>query len=100
MSIGRKCSSRSSNILAIHSVHFPCFKALDLVLFGFQESSSLTKDIALAGLLGLLIGVLVMFKKHKNRSKQQMEELSTVLNKLRDMETDFEGVQNRLNFHR
>ncbi|KAL3090230.1 hypothetical protein niasHS_006682 [Heterodera schachtii] len=71
-------------------------KALDLVLFGFQDTSSIAKDIALAGLLGLLVAVLVIFKKHKNRSKKQMEELSTVLNKLRDMETDFAGVQNRL----
>uniref|UniRef100_A0A183C0D9 SAM domain-containing protein n=1 Tax=Globodera pallida TaxID=36090 RepID=A0A183C0D9_GLOPA len=71
-------------------------KALDLVLFGFQDSSSIAKDIALAGLLGLLVAVLIIFKKHKNRSKQQMEELSSVLNKLRDMETDFAGVQNKL----
>lgn len=67
-----------------------------MVLFGFQDTSSIAKDIALAGLLGLLVAVLVIFKKHKNRSKKQMEELSTVLNKLRDMETDFAGVQNRL----
>jgi hypothetical protein len=68
-------------------------KALDLVLFGFQDSSSLLKDVALAGLLIILVTVLIVFKTHKNRSKRQMEELSSRLSKLRDMETDFEGVQ-------
>ncbi|KAF7636375.1 SAM domain-containing protein [Meloidogyne graminicola] len=64
-------------------------KALDLVLFGSQDSSSLIKDIALASLLISLI-------TYKNRAKKQMEELSTRLSKLRDMETDFEGVQQKL----
>jgi hypothetical protein len=70
-------------------------KALDLVLFGAQDSSSLLKDIVLAGLLAILVTVLILFKTHKNRSKKQMEELSTRLCKLHDMETDFEGVQQK-----
>uniref|UniRef100_A0A1I8B196 SAM domain-containing protein n=1 Tax=Meloidogyne hapla TaxID=6305 RepID=A0A1I8B196_MELHA len=67
-------------------------KALDLVLFGSQDSSSLIKDIALACLLISLISLLIIFKAYKNRARKQMEELSTRLSKLRDMETDFEGV--------
>lgn len=70
-------------------------KALDIVLFGLQDSSTILKDIVLACLLVILITVLIVFKTHKNRSKKQMEELSTRLSKLRDMETDFEGVQQK-----
>ena len=70
-------------------------KALDLVLFGSYDSSSLLKDIALACLLAILITVLIFFKTHRSRSKKQMDELSTRLSKLRDMETDFEGVEQK-----
>uniref|UniRef100_A0A914LJR9 Uncharacterized protein n=1 Tax=Meloidogyne incognita TaxID=6306 RepID=A0A914LJR9_MELIC len=73
-------------------------KALDLVLFGSQDSSSLIKDIALACLLICLISLLIIFKAYKNRAKKQMEELSTRLSKLRDMETDFEGVHQQQKF--
>ncbi|CAK5077040.1 unnamed protein product [Meloidogyne enterolobii] len=73
-------------------------KALDLVLFGSQDSSSLIKDIALASLLICLISLLIIFKAYKNRAKKQMEELSTRLSKLRDMETDFEGVHQQQKF--
>ena len=73
-------------------------KALDLVLFGSQDSSSLIKDIALACLLISLISLLIIFKAYKNRARKQMEELSTRLSKLRDMETDFEGVQRKYIF--
>lgn len=71
---------------------------MDLVLFGSQDSSSLIKDIALACLLICLISLLIIFKAYKNRAKKQMEELSTRLSKLRDMETDFEGVHQQQKF--
>lgn len=71
-------------------------KALDLVLFGFQDFTSPLKDIALAGLAVMLVTVLIIFKTHKSRSKKQMEELSSRLNKLQDMEIDFAGVEQNL----
>ncbi|KAK0418249.1 hypothetical protein QR680_013457 [Steinernema hermaphroditum] len=70
-------------------------KAMDLVLFGFRDSSSRAKDILLAVLTVVLVTILVVFKKHKSRSKLQMTELSTKLTQLKDMESDFQGMQQR-----
>lgn len=71
-------------------------KALDLVLFGFQDTTSRIKDIALAALLLLLVCVLIVFKTHKNNSKRQMAELTSKLSELKTMENDFEGAEQRL----
>lgn len=71
-------------------------KALDLVLFGFQDKTSRVKDFALAALLILLVCVLIVFKTHKNSSKRQMAELTAKLSELKTMENDFEGAEQRL----
>jgi stromal interaction molecule 1 len=70
-------------------------KALDVVLFGFHDSNSRIKDIALASLAVVLVSVLVLFTTHKNRSKRKMEELATRLSELSTMENDFAGAQKR-----
>lgn len=73
-------------------------KALDLVLFGFQDRSSRVKDIALAILLVLLVFVLIVFKVYKNSSKRQMAELASKLSELKIMENDFEDAEQWLIF--
>ncbi|TKR67664.1 hypothetical protein L596_023780 [Steinernema carpocapsae] len=70
-------------------------KALDLVLFGFRDGTSRMKDAMLAVLTVGLVTILIVFKKHKSRSKLQMTELSTKLTQLKDMENDFQGMQQR-----
>uniref|UniRef100_A0A1I8AAN1 SAM domain-containing protein n=1 Tax=Steinernema glaseri TaxID=37863 RepID=A0A1I8AAN1_9BILA len=91
-------SSYLSTVLGVtKSVHRQKIqlKALDLVIFGFRDSSSRAKDILLAILTVVLITILVVFKKHRNRSNIQMTELSTKLTQLKDMESDFQGMQQR-----
>lgn len=70
-------------------------KALDLVLFGFHDSTSRLKDYALALLLVILISVLILFKNQQHRARRQMEELSSKLSDLQSMESDFEGAQKK-----
>ncbi|CAD5215334.1 unnamed protein product [Bursaphelenchus okinawaensis] len=67
-------------------------KALDVVLFGVHEGTSL-KDIALAILAASLIVLAVVFISHKNKSHKQLEELSTQLSELNAMERNF-GEEN------
>uniref|UniRef100_A0A915ECW2 SAM domain-containing protein n=1 Tax=Ditylenchus dipsaci TaxID=166011 RepID=A0A915ECW2_9BILA len=92
-------SSYIANVLGIKNfVHRQKLqlKALDVVLFGFQDMTSRLKDIALAALVVLLVTILVVFKAHKNRSRRQMEQMSTRLTELMSMENDFEGAQQKL----
>lgn len=70
-------------------------KALDLVLFGHYDRASAIKDVILTILIGLLLILLIFFRIHKNRSKQKMGELTSMLSKLKDMENDFEGARRR-----
>lgn len=91
-------SSFISNVVGIKNfVHRQKIqlKALDLVLFGFYDNTSRIKDYALALLLGILVSVLILFKIHRNKAQQRMEELSTMLSELKSMETEFEGAQKR-----
>lgn len=91
-------SSYIANILGIKNfVHKQKLqlKALDTVLFGSYYVTSRVKDIALAALLIVLITVLIVFNTHKAQAKLQMQELSTALSELKNMETDFEGAQEK-----
>ncbi|CAD5221284.1 unnamed protein product [Bursaphelenchus xylophilus] len=67
-------------------------KALDVVLFGVHDSTSL-KDVALAILAASFIVLAVVFISHRNKSHKQLEELSTQLSELNTMERNF-GAEN------
>ncbi|VDN53628.1 unnamed protein product [Dracunculus medinensis] len=68
-------------------------KALDVVLFA--EKSSQLKDIALSILLVVLAIVLVIFNKHRARSKYEVDQLTSKLSQLKIMKSDFEDTQQR-----
>lgn len=92
-------SSFLNNVLGIKNfVHRQKLqlKALDLVLFGYQEpSGSRFKDIILGVLTILCIVLGIFLTKFHQRSKQQVEELTNKLTELKSMETEFEGAQKR-----
>uniref|UniRef100_A0AC34REP2 SAM domain-containing protein n=1 Tax=Panagrolaimus sp. JU765 TaxID=591449 RepID=A0AC34REP2_9BILA len=71
-------------------------KALDLVLFGFQEpSNSKLKDIILGVLTLVCIILGYVLTKFHIKSKQQVEELTSKLSEIKSMESEFEKQQKR-----
>uniref|UniRef100_A0A914V0N3 SAM domain-containing protein n=1 Tax=Plectus sambesii TaxID=2011161 RepID=A0A914V0N3_9BILA len=91
-------SSFMLNVLGIkNSVHRQKIqvKAMDVVLFGYRDGNSRAKDVALALLLIGLVTVLVIFKVHKSRSKQELEQLSSKMHELKSLEDNFQGMQEK-----
>ncbi|CAI4230676.1 unnamed protein product [Auanema sp. JU1783] len=70
--------------------------SLDVVLFGFRDSSSKTKDIALGLLLLTLTSVLILYARQRKRAEEESSALSTKMDQLKNMETDFENIQKTL----
>lgn len=68
-------------------------KALDVVLFGVHDSSTV-KDAALAILAASFLALAFSFFKHQKQSKKQVEELSNQLSELNSMENNFGNEQN------
>uniref|UniRef100_A0A914SIP0 Uncharacterized protein n=1 Tax=Parascaris equorum TaxID=6256 RepID=A0A914SIP0_PAREQ len=60
-----------------------------------SDGSSRMKDIALSILLCVLIAVLVLYKRQRSRSRNEMEQLTSKLRQLKSMESDFEDVQQK-----
>lgn len=91
-------SSYITNVLGIKNfVHRQKLqlKALDVVLFGFHDSTSRLKDVALAALVILLITVLIFFRNFRTRSERQKAELTSMLSELKSMENDFKGAEQK-----
>lgn len=68
-------------------------KALDVVLFGVYESSTI-KDVALAILAASFVILAAIFFKHQKRNQQTVNELSKQLSELNTMENNFDSEQN------
>jgi hypothetical protein len=67
-------------------------KALDVVLFGLHDGSTL-KDVALAILAASFVALCFVFFRHRKQSHKQLEELSNQLSTLSNMESSFDKDQ-------
>ncbi|CAJ0942534.1 unnamed protein product, partial [Mesorhabditis belari] len=63
--------------------------ALDVVLFGYRDSSSRFKDIALALLVLLLTSTGYLFWRHKRRALSEQQQLREKLDELKTLESDW-----------
>lgn len=67
-------------------------KALDVVLFGVHDSSTI-KDAALAILAASFVILAAFFFKHQKSSQQQVSELNKQLSDLNTLEKNFDNEQ-------
>ncbi|CAI5445963.1 unnamed protein product [Caenorhabditis angaria] len=71
--------------------------SLDVVLFGYRDNNNKTKDILLALLALLLTSLIIVYIRQKQRAQKKVHELFTKLTELKNMESEFETVQKKLN---
>ncbi|KAI6177170.1 Stromal interaction molecule-like protein [Aphelenchoides bicaudatus] len=99
LSLPRMALQNSSFLIEILRIKNPVhrqkiqLKALDVVLFGVHDTSTI-KDAALAILAASFIILAGFFFKHQKSSQQQVSELSKQLSELNNMETNFDSEQN------
>uniref|UniRef100_A0AAF5DE40 SAM domain-containing protein n=2 Tax=Strongyloides stercoralis TaxID=6248 RepID=A0AAF5DE40_STRER len=75
-------------------------KALDVVLFGYIDSSNKLKDILLGLLACTLFGVIFFFNRQQNKAKMEMAQLSSKLGELKNLETEFNDSQRKFDEER
>uniref|UniRef100_A0A0N5B3H6 SAM domain-containing protein n=1 Tax=Strongyloides papillosus TaxID=174720 RepID=A0A0N5B3H6_STREA len=75
-------------------------KALDVVLFGYIDSSNKLKDLLLALLACTLFGVIFFFNRQQNKAKMEMAQLSSRLGELKNLETEFNDSQRKFDEER
>uniref|UniRef100_A0A0N5A175 SAM domain-containing protein n=1 Tax=Parastrongyloides trichosuri TaxID=131310 RepID=A0A0N5A175_PARTI len=75
-------------------------KALDVVLFGYIDSSNKLKDAILGLLVCTLLAVILFFNRQQNKAKMEMAQLSSKLGELKNLETEFNDSQRKFDEER